>query len=190
MKKIILAFCCIVCMLSLLCFSACEAPGGETTEGSVTDGATADSSMENAENADVIITLSAEPAEVAPGEEFTITCTVKESKLFAAGDLMLSFDKEQMSAEFVEENVKSMYSFSNEVNSGYQYSAYVASTAELENALLFTVYCVADEDCKSGDEIKITLSCEDWLVGVDEKGDDVISIADSVATNSLSIKVR
>ena len=181
MKKFLIVLCCFACIFSLLCFSACEASVEQTTE------AVADNGEENAQ---VNIILSSDVTEVAAGEEFIITGTVKKSELFAAGDLTFSFDKKQMTAEFVEENEQGMYSFSNETGSGYQYSAYVASTVNLENAMLFTVYCVADESCKSGDEIEITLSCDEWLVGTDEKGDDVNSIASSVATNSLLIKVK
>ena len=110
--------------------------------------------------------------------------------MFAAGDLIFSFDKELMTAEFVEESVSSLYSFSNEIENGYQYSGYVASTADLENAVLFTVYCVASEDCKSGDEIKISLSCDEWLIGLDENGDEVKSLADLVKAEPLVIKVK
>lgn len=187
MKKIISLLCCVVFALSLVCLSACDSATEETTIPVPTDEAVSDNGVENA---DVIITMAADVTEVAPGEEFIITGTVKKSELFAAGDLTFSYDKEQLTAEFVEENVQPRYSFSNEIKSGYQYSAYVASTVNLEDALLFTVYCVADESCKSGDEIEITLSCDEWLIGVDEKGDEVKSIKDNVATNSLLIKVK
>lgn len=186
MKKFLLLLCCLVCIFSLVCFSACDSATDETTVTN-TEESTSDSSTDTA---DSLITLSSDLEEAAPGEEFVITCTVKESKLFAAGDLTFSFDKEQLTAEFVEENVKSMYSFSNEIAAGYQYSAYVANTIDMENTVLFTVYCVVSEDCKSGEEIKIDLSCDEWLVGLDEKGDDIKSIAADMTTNSLLIKVK
>lgn len=195
MKRFLLLLCCFVCVFSLLCFSSCDSSNretGVTDETEETEETAVDSteSTEQSEEAEVIITLTSDLTQVSPGEEFTVTCTVKESRLFAAGDLIFSFDKERMTAEFVEENVKSMYSFSNEVDTGYQYSAYVASTVDLSDAVLFTVYCVADESCKSGDEIEITLSCDDWLTGVDEKGNEVKSIKAYVTTNTLLIRVK
>ena len=192
MKRFLLLLCCFVCVFSLLCFSSCDSSTQETGVADGTDESISDSTENtgNSEGDEVIITLTSDLTQVSPGEEFTVTCTVKESRLFAAGDLIFSFDKKLMTAEFVEENVKSMYSFSNEIASGYQYSAYVASTADMEDAVLFTVYCTADNSCKSGDEIEITLSCDEWLIGTDEKGDDVKSIKSCVTTNSLLIKVK
>lgn len=189
MKRFLLLLCCCLCVFSLLCFSACDSSTEETSVTEPTDESISDNS-ENTEDDEVVVTLTSDLAEVAPGEEFVVTCTVKECQMFAAGDLIFSYDKERVTAELVEENVKDMYSFSNETESAYQYSAYVASTADIENAILFNVYCVADESCKSGDEIEITLSCDEWLIGVDETGDEVKSIKDSVTTNSLLIKVK
>lgn len=190
MKKFLLMLCSFVCVLSLLCFSACDSSDNETTVDNSQEESSSDSSTENIGDENVVIMLTSDLPEVAPGEEFTVTGTVKESRMFAAGDLVFSFDKELMSAEFVEEKVESLYSFSNEIEAGYQYSGYVASTSDLENAALFTVYCVASSDCKSGDEIKINLSCEEWLIGLDENGDEIKSIADAVVTEPLIIKVK
>lgn len=193
MKKLLFVLCAFLCVLLIVCFSACEASVEETTAGNTADESTSDSSTdntENTENTEVVIALSSDLTEVSPGEEFTVTATVKESRMFAAGDLIFSFDKKLMTAEFVEESVSSVYSFSNEIENGYQYSGYVASTANLENAVLFTVYCAASEDCKTGDEIKITLSCDEWLIGLDENGDELKSLADFVTAESLVIKIK
>lgn len=184
MKKVLL--CCLVCIFSLVCFVACDSAIDETTVIN-TEESTSDSSTDNT---DSLITLSSDIKEVAPGEEFIITCTVKKAELFAAGDLTFSFDKKQITAEFVEENVESMYSFSNEIETGYQYSAYVANTIDLENAVLFTVYCVASEDCSAGDDIEINLSCDEWLIGLDENGDELKSIAGDISSNTLLITVK
>ncbi len=185
MKKFLLLLCCFACIFSLMCFSACSNSSDENISDS-----TNNTENSTSENTDAVITIASDNTEVSPGEEFVISCTVKECKLFAAGDLAISFDKEKLTTEFVESTVESMYSFSNEIESGYQYSAYVASTVDMENTELFTLYCTLSEDCKSGDEIEIKLICDEWLVGTDKTGDEVKSIADEITTNSLLIKVR
>lgn len=193
MKKLLLVMCCFACITSLLCFSACEAQNEETTASAVTDETAPDNSTQNAdntENAAVVISLSSEKTEVAPGEEFIVTCTVDNAQLFAACDLLLVFDEKQVKAEVVSQDVKDLYSFGEAQKSGYMYSAYVLYTLDMKDTAIFTIECVASESCSAGDEIEIILNCEDWLIGTDESGDELENITDSVITNSLSVKVR
>lgn len=183
MNKILKVLSFLLTCVLLVSFVACSNENDNTTSPS-------DTSSQGVSTNGMSVYLECDTLRVAPGEQFTVHCYVKDCPLFAAGDLNISFDANKLSYELNETEINSLYTMSDTGKSDFTYSAYVLKTLDLSGEILFSVTFTVAEDCESGEQLSVSLSCISWLLGTDESGDETVEKADLIEDCNIVVTVE
>lgn len=175
MKKI-LSF--LIAVAMLFCLAACNSDGSVAANGS---------------NDGPCVSVFADKKAVAPGDELVLYVNVAGAENLACFDIFITTESE---IEFVEgNNLMGPEGFIIECNeqkvngvdgilvAGMHMYAYT-----VENNDIASVTFKVPEDMGTGKSVKFKVECHSFDVSDDESGNDIYSVADTVAVKGLSVK--
>lgn len=167
MKKFI-SICLVISFVFLLC--SCGSVGKKTSQ--------------------AVIALTVDKSKVSPGEEITLTLNISGVEKFTSMDIAISAPEEAEFKDASSISVSDLISESNNHDGTFVISAYVATTANIENDDIYKIEYQISPNASKGKAIKFTPNLISFMVGIDENGDETVSAIDSVELKDVSVVVE
>lgn len=105
-------------------------------------------------------------------------------------DIAISAPEEAEFKDASSISVSDLISESNNHDGTFVISAYVATTANIENDDIYKIEYQISPNASKGKAIKFTPNLISFMVGIDENGDETVSAIDSVELKDVSVVVE
>ena len=131
--------------------------------------------------------LTADKTVVSPGDTVTVTLHAENCKNVACFDVLVSSSGALEQTESREKDHGDFIVTVSETAVGIQYSAIVATTADIGSLELLTVTYTVSSAAASGDELTVRADFSQYLVGTDESGDTVADATSLISVEPLTL---
>ena len=181
MKKIL-----SLCLILVLVISLVACKGGSSEETTVEGGTDAGTPC---------VALISDVTEVSPGETVEVALHIKNSQYTACFDIYVYADEKLAfeKARTIEGDTGLILAANHLEDETGEYVAVrgmVASTCDVMDNVISRITYTVSQSAVSGDKIALNMQIPAYQLGVDESGNEVYSVTDSVIVNNLILTVK
>ena len=186
MKKYICAVLAALLLVGSVSLSSCSKKPAQTEETTDAEQTQTDEVVGDT----VLAELLCDTTEIAAGDLVDVTVRMNAREKVACFQFEVVSDKDLVRVESEQLDVGGFIVMENPVGNTDTIAGYVAAVEDVEERDFYLLTYMIPEEAESGDEFVISLNCSQYLIGLDEYGDETKDLCAEAAPSEVRITVK